>query len=79
MIEVAVEIARVVERDPAYAHTTSLVVVHGGELVLDRRFGAAFAGGLVDTYSMTKSVVATLAGIAAPTAARSTSPPSATC
>ena len=58
------ELERLVEREPAYAHTTDLLVVRRGEVVLARHFGGGSADDLVGTYSMTKSVVATLAGIA---------------
>jgi CubicO group peptidase (beta-lactamase class C family) len=62
--DAAVEICGSVEHDPAYAHTTNLVLVERGESVLGRHFGPGRFDDLVDTYSITKSVVATLAGIA---------------
>jgi hypothetical protein len=42
-----------IEDEPTYAHTSALAVVHRGEVVLDRRFGAGDE--LVDTYSITIS------------------------
>lgn len=50
--------------DPRYAHTTDVVVLRDGELVFARRYGGGVDGELRDTYSVTKSVVATLVGIA---------------
>ena len=62
--ERAERLATLLERDPAYAHTRDLVVARRGETVLSRHFGHGSALDLVDTYSITKSVVATLVGIA---------------
>jgi CubicO group peptidase (beta-lactamase class C family) len=53
-----------VTRDPCYAQTTNLVVMHDGELVLERHYGGDSAYELADVYSVTKSVVSTLVGIA---------------
>jgi hypothetical protein len=50
--------------DPDYRHTRNLVVSHAGETVLERLYGAGSVKEPVDTYSMTKSVVATPAGVA---------------
>jgi CubicO group peptidase (beta-lactamase class C family) len=61
----AADICRRIECDPAFGHTTSLVVVGRGAVVLERRFGPGTVDDLADTYSVTKSFVATLAGIAA--------------
>ena len=58
------DLARAVGEDAAYSHTTNLVAVRGGATVLSRHYGDGELDDLVDTYSMTKSVVATLAGIA---------------
>jgi len=60
----AADICRRIEREPAFAHTSSLVVVQAGDVVLERSFGAG-GDDLADTYSITKSVVGTLAGVAA--------------
>jgi CubicO group peptidase (beta-lactamase class C family) len=57
-------LADTVARDPRYAQTTNLVVLRDGELVLERRYGDASADALADVYSVTKSVVSTLVGIA---------------
>jgi CubicO group peptidase (beta-lactamase class C family) len=62
--EVADRIERVVATDARYAHTRNLLFVRRGAVVLERHFGPGSIDDLVDTYSMTKSVVATLAGIA---------------
>ena len=59
----ATDICRRIERDEAFAHTSSLVVVHAGDVVLERPFGSDVD--LADTYSITKSFASTLAGIAA--------------
>ena len=53
-------LARLLAEDPRYRHTTAVVVRRAGETVFER--GAVSE--LADTYSMTKSVVATLLGIA---------------
>lgn len=50
--------------DPAFAHTRDLVVVQQGEEVVAHRFGGGSVDEPADTYSVTKSVVSTLAGIA---------------
>jgi CubicO group peptidase (beta-lactamase class C family) len=47
-----------------YAHTTNVVVVRDGVEVRADHYGGGSLDDLCDTYSMTKSVVATLAGIA---------------
>jgi CubicO group peptidase (beta-lactamase class C family) len=60
----AESLAATVQREPAYGHTRDVVVVHNGREMLARHFGDGSADQLVDTYSMTKSVVATLVGIA---------------
>ena len=60
----AERLAAAVEREPAYGQTRDLVVVHEGREVLARHFGDGSGDELVDTYSMTKSFVATLVGIA---------------
>ena len=57
-------LADAVARDPRYAQTTNLVVLRDGELVLERHYGDDSAEELVDVYSVTKSVVSTLVGIA---------------
>src|SRR5215211_6534678 len=57
-------LAATVAGEPAYGHTRDVVVVHNGREVPARHFGDASADELVDTYSMTKSFVATLVGIA---------------
>jgi CubicO group peptidase (beta-lactamase class C family) len=51
-------------RDERYAQTTNLVVLRGGDLVLDRHYGDGRADDLADIYSVTKTVVSTLVGIA---------------
>jgi CubicO group peptidase (beta-lactamase class C family) len=56
--------AEEIHRDVRYAHTRELVVSHRGEAVVRERFGHGRPEGLPDTYSLTKSVVATLVGIA---------------
>jgi CubicO group peptidase (beta-lactamase class C family) len=53
-----------VTRDPCYAQTTNLVVMHDGEVLLERHFGDDSPKELADVYSVTKSVVSTLVGIA---------------
>ena len=53
-----------VARDPRYAQTTNLVVMQNGELLLERHYGDDSADELADVYSITKSVVSTLVGIA---------------
>jgi CubicO group peptidase (beta-lactamase class C family) len=58
------QICTTLERDPRYAHTTNVVLIHRGEIVLARHFGAGAVTDLTDIYSVTKSVVGTLAGIA---------------
>ena len=61
------DVERAAERiasGPAFAHTRDLVVVQQGELLLARRFGGGSLDEPADTYSVTKSVVSTLAGIA---------------
>ena len=57
-------LADTVARDARYAQTTNLVVLRYGELVLERHFGDGSADDLADVYSVTKSVVSTLVGIA---------------
>lgn len=57
-------LAEMVARDPRYAQTTNLVVLREGELVLELQYGDDPAEGLADVYSVTKSVVSTLVGIA---------------
>jgi CubicO group peptidase (beta-lactamase class C family) len=47
-----------------YAHTTNVVVLERGEIVFERHYGNGSLDDLVDTYSVTKSVLATLVGIA---------------
>jgi CubicO group peptidase (beta-lactamase class C family) len=53
-------LARLLAEDPRYRHTTAVVVRRRGETVFEHGAVAELA----DTYSMTKSVVATLLGIA---------------
>jgi CubicO group peptidase (beta-lactamase class C family) len=50
-----------IRSEPAYAHTSHLLVEVGGELVFDRRYRGPR---VADVFSVTKSVVATLCGIA---------------
>jgi CubicO group peptidase (beta-lactamase class C family) len=57
------ELVDMVARAP-YAQTTNLVVLRDGELVDERHFGDGSPDDLADTYSVTKSVVSTLFGIA---------------
>jgi CubicO group peptidase (beta-lactamase class C family) len=57
-------LADTVARDARYAQTTNLVVLRDGELVLERHYGDDSADSLADVYSVTKSVVSTLVGIA---------------
>ena len=57
-------LADTLARDPRYAQTTNLVVLRDGELVLERHYGDDSAASLADVYSVTKSVVSTLVGIA---------------
>jgi CubicO group peptidase (beta-lactamase class C family) len=57
------ELERALGRDP-YAHTTNVVVLRRGEEVLARHLGDGSVDDLVDTYSVTKSVLSTLVGIA---------------
>jgi CubicO group peptidase (beta-lactamase class C family) len=47
-----------------YAQTTNVIVVRDGEVDVAHHFGDGSLDELCDTYSMTKSVVATLVGIA---------------
>ncbi len=49
---------------PPYAHTTNLLVVRDGEVVVARHYGDGSIDDLCDTYSVSKSVVATIAGVA---------------
>jgi CubicO group peptidase (beta-lactamase class C family) len=57
-------LAELLADDPAYAHTRDALVVQRGRTLLELALRPADADGLVDTYSITKSVVATLAGLA---------------
>jgi CubicO group peptidase (beta-lactamase class C family) len=50
--------------DPAYAQTTALAVLHRGELVFERGYSGGDPDEPADLYSVTKSVVATLVGVA---------------
>lgn len=50
--------------DARYGHTRDVLVMHRGEPVLALDRGRGTGEDLVDTYSITKSVVATLVGIA---------------
>jgi CubicO group peptidase (beta-lactamase class C family) len=50
--------------DPRYAHTTNVVVLHHGAVVLDRGYAGGSPDDLVDLYSVTKSVVSALVGVA---------------
>jgi CubicO group peptidase (beta-lactamase class C family) len=56
--------ARVIQEAPEYAHTRNVVVTRYGEPPVERQLGAGNLDDPVDTYSITKSVVSTLAGIA---------------
>jgi CubicO group peptidase (beta-lactamase class C family) len=47
-----------------YSHTTNVVVVRDGEVVRAEHYGEGSLDELCDTYSMTKSVVSTLFGVA---------------
>jgi CubicO group peptidase (beta-lactamase class C family) len=58
------EAAARIATEGAFAHTRSLVVVRPGEEILARHFGSGSIDELADTYSVTKSIVATVAGIA---------------
>ncbi|MEU4425203.1 serine hydrolase domain-containing protein [Actinoplanes sp. NPDC024001] len=51
-----------IARDPRYAHTTHLRVLLHGEPVFDRHFGGPV---VADIFSVTKSVLATVYGVAA--------------
>ena len=62
--ETLTRLERNVRSDPRYAHTTNLVLLHRGEVVLDRAFAGHSPDDLVDVYSVTKSVVSALVGIA---------------
>ena len=57
-------LADAVAPDPQYAQTTNLVVLRDGKLVLERHYGDGTADDLADIYSVTKSIVSTLVGIA---------------
>ena len=57
-------LADAVAHDPRYAQTTNLVVLRDGELAFERHYGDDSADHLADVYSVTKSVVSTLVGIA---------------
>lgn len=50
-----------IRSEPAYAHTSHLLVEVGGEVVFDRHYRGPR---VADVFSVTKSVVATLCGIA---------------
>jgi len=53
-----------IERDPCYAHASNVLVTRLSAPVVARHFAAGSVDDLVDTYSMTKSIVAFLVGIA---------------
>ena len=57
-------LADAVARDPRYAQTTNLVVLRDGELVLERHYGDDSSDDLADVYSVTKSIVALVYGVA---------------
>jgi CubicO group peptidase (beta-lactamase class C family) len=57
-------LARALDVDERYAHTTNLVVRRDGQEVLVLHRGGGSLDDLVDTYSVTKSVLSTLVGIA---------------
>jgi CubicO group peptidase (beta-lactamase class C family) len=57
-------LADALRRDARYAQTTNVVVLRDAELVLERHYGDESADELADVYSVTKSVVSTLVGIA---------------
>ena len=60
----AARLAELLRDDPAYAHTRDALVVQRGGTVLELALHPAAVDGLADTYSVTKSVVATLTGLA---------------
>jgi CubicO group peptidase (beta-lactamase class C family) len=57
-------LADTVSSDPRYAQTTNLVVLNDGALALERHYGDGSADDVADVYSITKSIVSTLVGIA---------------
>lgn len=57
-------LADTIAHDPRYGQTTQLVVLRDGQLVLERQYGDGSVDDLADIYSVTKSVVSTLVGIA---------------
>ncbi len=59
--------------EPSLAHTQSLVVAHRSEIVFERHFHGPELDGPTDIFSITKSVVSTLVGIALDEAAALTS------
>ena len=56
------QVTRTVADDPAFRHTSHLLVVVGGDVVFDEHLGGERTG---DVFSVTKTVLATLCGVAA--------------